>query len=94
MTDDERKDYQMAGELFGLIQAEIKFGYLTMHVDRNRFIVYQWSFDAGGKPYGSRLVFDPRRHRIDEQGPIEIFAERIVHDWKSFHRGCEEKAKP
>ena len=87
MNDEVRADYQMAGELFGRLEFELGFGYLSMYRDEQDFMfVYRWGFSAKSIPHGCRRVIDIRRQRLISRIPLEMIAQQIADEWKEFHR--------
>ena len=90
MTEETTEDYQLAGELFGLLEAEIKFGRLSM-LKEGRTFVYQWRSEARGRAYGAQLRIHIRELRINKRFPVNDFATNIVEGWKRDYRKALEE---
>ena len=81
---DGYEAYRLAGELFGRIQTAIKFGELTMHVNRHA-VVYQWSFSTKRGRY--RNENSVTLVSLTQMAySAEWLARDIVDQWKESHR--------
>lgn len=92
MNDEVRADYQMAGELFGRLEFELGFGFLSMYRSERLYVfVYRWGFKAKGEPYSCQRQIDMRSQRLFDKRPLDMVAQQIAYEWKAQHQHVTEE---
>jgi hypothetical protein len=78
--------YRIAGEIFGRLITELGFGDLAMLNDPSGVagVMYQWSFNAKGKRYGSQYVISFDELTIAEACREEYVSRYAKHVAQGF----------